>query len=431
MKYFLLLLISLIIVSVSNAQNYYDTTECPALAFSNFHAKFNSSIGSGDECFDGTIIFESPIFCDLQTEWPYQTNFSWTLDSVLWNFGDGSVEISVANQDISHQYSSFGSYIVTAMGFFTGTNGEQCESSALSPYWPNVLNGEYILQDACEIVDSVNQVFVPSIEVVPFLVEIDLYTEIANRCDSSAVEIFYEDITFQQPDHDPFSYYELLIDGQVVLSNITLSSSGASLGSYWLLDGDHLIELNFMDSVAYPCSISVSELITIDPCIDTCLSCNTFKPKPGERYWVSAWVKESQVSQFKTYINSSLEFGFTGSGQPSVEFLPSGDIIEGWQRIVGSFTIPNGTTELDIKLVNDNSSIDAYFDDIRIHPFNASMKSYVYDPETFWLTAELDDNNYATFYEYDNEGQLVRIKKETARGIMTIQESRSANPKSE
>ena len=58
------------------------------------------------------------------------------------------------------------------------------------------------------------------------------------------------------------------------------------------------------------------------------------------------------------------------------------------------------------------------------------MKSYVYDPITLWLTAELDDNNYATFYEYDQEGQLIRIKKETARGIMTIQESRSSNPKS-
>ncbi|NRA12676.1 MAG: hypothetical protein HRT57_12035, partial [Crocinitomicaceae bacterium] len=107
----------------------------------------------------------------------------------------------------------------------------------------------------------------------------------------------------------------------------------------------------------------------------------------------------------------------------------TGEIIEGWQRIVGSFEIPLNTTDLNIHLKNDHQSIDAFFDDIRIHPFNASMKSYVYDPETYWLTAELDDNNYATFYEYDKEGQLIRIKKETARGIMTIQESRSSNPK--
>jgi hypothetical protein len=39
--------------------------------------------------------------------------------------------------------------------------------------------------------------------------------------------------------------------------------------------------------------------------------------------------------------------------------------------------------------------------------------------------AELDDRNYATFYEYDEEGTLVRVKKETEKGIYTIKESRS------
>jgi hypothetical protein len=91
--------------------------------------------------------------------------------------------------------------------------------------------------------------------------------------------------------------------------------------------------------------------------------------------------------------------------------------------------MPAGTTELKIELVNNDEMVDVYFDDIRIHPFNASMKSYVYDASTLLLSAELDDNNFATIYEYDNEGQLIRIKKETERGIMTIQESRSNNPK--
>jgi hypothetical protein len=39
--------------------------------------------------------------------------------------------------------------------------------------------------------------------------------------------------------------------------------------------------------------------------------------------------------------------------------------------------------------------------------------------------AELDENNYATFYEYDDDGTLVRVKKETSRGIKTINETRS------
>jgi hypothetical protein len=40
--------------------------------------------------------------------------------------------------------------------------------------------------------------------------------------------------------------------------------------------------------------------------------------------------------------------------------------------------------------------------------------------------AQLDENNYATFYEYDDDGTLVRVKKETERGIKTISETRSA-----
>jgi hypothetical protein len=57
------------------------------------------------------------------------------------------------------------------------------------------------------------------------------------------------------------------------------------------------------------------------------------------------------------------------------------------------------------------------------------MHSYVYDPVTLKLMAELDDNNFASFYEYDEEGNLSRTKKETEQGIMTIQEVRSSKPK--
>ncbi len=53
------------------------------------------------------------------------------------------------------------------------------------------------------------------------------------------------------------------------------------------------------------------------------------------------------------------------------------------------------------------------------------MKSFVYDEATQRLMAELDENNYATFYEYDQEGGLIRVKKETERGVYTIQETRS------
>ena len=86
-----------------------------------------------------------------------------------------------------------------------------------------------------------------------------------------------------------------------------------------------------------------------------------------------------------------------------------------------NWTEPN----LSLGLVCKNSYGDCYFDDVRFYPYNGNMKSFVYDEDTQRLMAELDENNYATFYEYDLEGGLVRVKKETERGVFTIQETRS------
>ena len=109
----------------------------------------------------------------------------------------------------------------------------------------------------------------------------------------------------------------------------------------------------------------------------------------------------------------------------------SGFIIDGWQRVIGKFTAPaEANSHIKIELTNNNTnSTAAYFDDIRVFPYNGTLKSFVYDEETQRLMAELDENNYATFYEYDNAGGLVRVKKETEKGVYTIQETRSSTTK--
>ena len=62
---------------------------------------------------------------------------------------------------------------------------------------------------------------------------------------------------------------------------------------------------------------------------------------------------------------------------------------------------------------------------IRIYPADAQFKSFVYDANTLRLVAELDENNFAAFFEYDDEGIHIRTKKETEKGIMTIRENRT------
>jgi hypothetical protein len=116
----------------------------------------------------------------------------------------------------------------------------------------------------------------------------------------------------------------------------------------------------------------------------------------------------------------------SGISNPS-PFVAKGRIIEGWQRIYQEFTIPALATSITVQLGSNSGT--SYFDDIRIYPVNGSMKSYVYDPISLKLTAVLDENNYATFYEYDQEGTLIRTKKETERGIVTISENRQSNQK--
>ncbi|MEY4925614.1 MAG: hypothetical protein RI894_50, partial [Bacteroidota bacterium] len=134
---------------------------------------------------------------------------------------------------------------------------------------------------------------------------------------------------------------------------------------------------------------------------------------------VSAWVYGAG-SMGITDVNAGCDP--TIAGPFTTGILPSGVAIEGWKRIYKVVDVPAGA-KLYVNLNGDNNT---YFDDIRIMPYDANMKSYVYDQVDYKLRAELDANNYATFYEYDQSGALTRVKRETERGVMTVKESRSS-----
>jgi hypothetical protein len=153
-----------------------------------------------------------------------------------------------------------------------------------------------------------------------------------------------------------------------------------------------------------------------------------YKFSPSQQKYVfSGWIKEDISSgQVFSYDSTIVKVIIKDSNSSTLveERIPvNGFIIDGWQRLYGTFTIPENSASITVMLVPNNST-STYFDDLRIHPFDANMKTYVYDPVSFRLMAELDENNYATFYEYDEEGQLIRVKKETEKGIYTLQETR-------
>lgn len=167
--------------------------------------------------------------------------------------------------------------------------------------------------------------------------------------------------------------------------------------------------------------ITCPDIVPGEPGPD-CKNCiSSFSPAPG-KYMVSAWVSEDGASiNTVTYTNTSIGVTFTDDAT-SYNLTPTGRIIDGWQQIQQVIEIPAPATEIHLAL--KSGGVDAYFDDVRFYPLDGSMLSYVYDPSNLRLVAQLDERNYATFYEYDEEGKLIRVKKETERGVMTIQENR-------
>jgi hypothetical protein len=149
-----------------------------------------------------------------------------------------------------------------------------------------------------------------------------------------------------------------------------------------------------------------------------------FSPDTG-KYVFSGWIKDSTSVLDTTYSEPTIRITITtGTGTSDIDLKAKGPIIDGWQRVEEYITLPFGTTLVEVVLMaGDNPT---WFDDLRMHPFDGNMKTFVYHPISLKLYAELDENNFATFYEYDKEGALIRVKKETVNGVMTIKESRNS-----
>lgn len=147
-----------------------------------------------------------------------------------------------------------------------------------------------------------------------------------------------------------------------------------------------------------------------------------FNPLPDKLYHLSVWVKCSPGSTPSVIVENVDELTTLATGTVDM----TANAIDGWRQINLDFTTDDNLDDLRITLdVSHASTGYCYFDDLRIQPFTSGMKTYVYNPLTLWLIAELDDRNYATFYNYDEEGGLVQVKKETENGIVTVKTSRS------
>jgi hypothetical protein len=150
---------------------------------------------------------------------------------------------------------------------------------------------------------------------------------------------------------------------------------------------------------------------------------NGFEPTNGKDYLVDVWVKDSEptkkTANLSLYLNGTLQAAMVCKA-----------VVEDWKLLEGKFSLKGFINPNPVNITfYPLTTSTIYLDDLRIHPMDSHMKTYSYDATTLRLMAELDENAFATLYEYDSEGLLTRVKKETERGIMTIKESRSSQKK--
>ncbi len=247
-------------------------------------------------------------------------------------------------------------------------------------------------------------------------------------CVGEDIELNFQDSPFWHPysrDNQievitPIAPSGTIISGS--FPNLTLNSSIA--GSF-----DLTFTFNWYNPQTNQLSYTYQRVVPITVLSDeqceqqeACLG--SFTPSPGE-YVLSAWVKEEKTAP--SYENAGITIQFISFGNTVVEelgpFMAQGNVIDGWQKIQQNISVPSNADKIKIILNNSSNTDEAFFDDIRMQPADAAMKAFVYDPVMGIMRAELDDNNYAKFYDYDDEGKLIRIRQETERGVMTIQET--------
>lgn len=161
---------------------------------------------------------------------------------------------------------------------------------------------------------------------------------------------------------------------------------------------------------------------------------NEFLPNPGVGSYVAGLLEADRTNDYiftvwthdEGTVNRNVNISLSTNADGVVSNLTCKAVVEGWKLIEGRIKMPTVADDIVITLKPLSPLTAVNVDDVRIHPFKAHMKTFVYNPASFKVMAELDENGFATFYEYDDEGQLIRVKKETERGIMTIKESRSS-----
>lgn len=181
--------------------------------------------------------------------------------------------------------------------------------------------------------------------------------------------------------------------------NASLSGTGARLITTSSHTGRYALEFLSAANISLPAGSGTVHSVL-----------KPFFLRSGQKYVVSLWRK---VTTDAPPTNAGMSVNF-------VQLQPKTPVINGWALYEATVSVPTASS------LNMIVPAGAIIDDLRILPASGNMKAYVYDPVNLRLSAILDETHMATFLEYNGEGKLVRVKKETERGVLTLKESRES-----
>jgi YD repeat-containing protein len=156
---------------------------------------------------------------------------------------------------------------------------------------------------------------------------------------------------------------------------------------------------------------------------------NTDNFEIGRTYVAKVWVHKSSSA------NASLSMSLSGSTNITKNIFKSDAAnitVDDWTLMTLEITVPENFDltqphSLSVILGNFNGGgqnyPNAYFDDLSFHPKDAVITGNVYNNDNGLLIAQLDNENFATTYEYDNAGRITATYKEYIGGIKKVSTS--------
>jgi YD repeat-containing protein len=152
----------------------------------------------------------------------------------------------------------------------------------------------------------------------------------------------------------------------------------------------------------------------------------------GRIYRASVWVHKNSPDNTALVMACDGSVGGTSTynWQQVLKNDPNNIIVGDWilmsvQLTVPENYLPSGGSHgngFGISVLNSGSTT-AWFDDLMIRPVDAPITGTVYDPKTARVIATLDNENFASWFEYDAAGRVTATYVETRLGVKKTSET--------